>query len=139
MPPEPAEPGVTGAGALPEDRLRIEHMLRCSRDARLIVGNDVASVLAADMMRTRALVNCFTEIGEAAARLTPQGRARVGSVPWRQIVGMRNIIVHVYWGIDLAELVKTVRDDLPVLVNALESALAAWPPPEGPTGLVETD
>jgi uncharacterized protein with HEPN domain len=102
-------------------------MLQSSRDARAIIGKDDAVALAADMIRTRAMVNCFTEIGEAAARLTPQGRIRVGQIPWRQIVGMRNIVVHVYWGIDLAVLVKTAQDDLPVLIEALESALAAWP------------
>jgi len=40
---------------------------------------------------------------------------------------MRNIVVHIYWGIDLAELVKTAQDDLPVLITALQSALAEWP------------
>jgi len=39
---------------------------------------------------------------------------------------MRNIVVHVYWGIDLAELVKTTRDDLPTLIAAMEAALSAW-------------
>lgn len=109
-------------------------MVRCSRDATLIVGADDASALSLDMIRTRALVNCFTEIGEAAARLSPGARSLVGALPWRQIVGMRNIIVHIYWGIDLGELVKTVHDDLPVLVASLESALAAWPnhPPATP-------
>lgn len=111
----------------PEDRKRIEHMVRCSRDARAIVGGDDAASIGADMVRTRALVNCFTELGEAAARLTPRGRALVGAVPWRQVVGMRNIVVHVYRGIDHGELVKTARDDLPVLIAALEAALAAWP------------
>jgi len=134
MPRDPAKPGDGVAASPPEDRLRIEHMLKCSLDARTIVGSDGAAVLAADMVRTRALVNCFTEIGEAAARLTPQGRARVGAVPWRQIVGMRNIVVHVYWGVDLVELVKTAKDDLPVLIAELQSALAAWPtePPSTP-------
>ncbi len=127
MPRDAAKPQDGGAAPAPEDRLRLEHMLKCSRDARAIVGSDDAAMLAADMVRTRAVVNCFTEIGEAAARLTPAGRARVGTVPWRQIVGMRNIVVHVYWGIDLAELVKTTRDDLPVLIAALEAALGSWP------------
>ncbi len=126
MPPDPAS--LSGGGTpAPEDRPRVEHMLKCSRDAGAIVGNDDAAALGADMVRTRAVVNCFTEIGEAAARLTPPGRALVGAVPWRQIVGMRNIVVHVYWGIDLDELVKTTRDDLPVLIAALEYALAGWP------------
>ncbi len=127
MPPDPGAPMEPPAPPTPEDRKRIEHMLRCSRDARMIVADDTAAEIARDMVRTRALVNCFTEIGEAAARLTPPSRALVGAVPWRQIVGMRNIVVHVYWGIDLPELVKTARDDLPVLETALEAALAAWP------------
>jgi uncharacterized protein with HEPN domain len=115
MPPDPGTHPEADTPPTPEDRKRIEHMLRCSHDARLIVAGDDAPVIASDMVRTRALVNCFTEIGEAAARLTPPARAHVGAVPWRQIVGMRNIVVHVYWGIDLGELVKTARDDLPPL------------------------
>jgi uncharacterized protein with HEPN domain len=108
-------------------------MLRSSLDARLIVADDESLTIAKDMVRTRALVNCFTEIGEAAARVTPPGRALVGALPWRQIVGMRNIVVHIYWGIDVGELVKTARDDLPILIDALEAALAKWPPPRGDT------
>ena len=102
-------------------------MVRCALDAATIVGVDEAKQVEADMVRVRALVNCFTEIGEAATRLTPETRQRVGDVPWRAIVGMRNIIVHVYWGIDVAELVKTTRDDLPGLVSAIEKALSNWP------------
>ncbi len=133
MPPDPRASQVQPVPPTPEDRKRVEHMLTCSRDARTIVADDDAAAIAPDMVRTRALVNCFTEIGEAAARLTPPGRTMVGQVPWRQIVGMRNIVVHVYWGIDRGELVKTARDDLPVLIAALEAALASWPPQPPPT------
>lgn len=97
MPPDPNAPRSPAPPPTPEDRKRLEHMLRCSRDARTIVADDDAAAIAPDMVRTRALVNCFTDIGEAAARLTPPGRALVGALPWRQIVGMRNIVVHVYW------------------------------------------
>ena len=127
MPHDPEMNGVQPESPTPEDRKRVEHMLKSSCDACAIVGSDTAEVIGSDMIRVRALVNCFTEIGEAASRLTPGARACVGKVPWRQIVGMRNIVVHVYWGIDVTELVKTARDDLPGLISTLESALAAWP------------
>lgn len=126
MPRDADEPATTGSD-LQGNRKRIAHMLRCARDAQAIVGGDDPIAIADDMMRTRALVNCFTEIGEAASRPTPSGRTLVGTLPWRQIIGMRNIIVHVYWGIDIAELVKTVRDDLPNLEAALGAALSKWP------------
>jgi len=96
----PRDPNTLGPSLprppTPDDRNRLEHMLQRSRDARTIVGEEALDVIAADMVRTRALVNCFTQIGEAAARLTPSGRDFVGAVPWRQIIGMRNIVVHVY-------------------------------------------
>ena len=78
-------------------------------------------------MRSRALVNCFAEIGEAANHLTPAARAAIGEQPWRQMVGLRNLIVHVYWGIDARQLVKTTRTDLPGFIAALRAALDAWP------------
>jgi uncharacterized protein with HEPN domain len=119
----PSQPAVPP----PEDRKRVEHMLKSAGDARFIIADDDAAAIEADMVRTRALVNCFTEIGEAAARLSPRGRDVVGAMPWRQIIGMRNIVVHAYWGIDLNELVKTARDDLPILIAALEASLLSWP------------
>jgi uncharacterized protein with HEPN domain len=130
----PDQSAADDRGLTPEDRLRINHMLRCSTDARVIVGNDDANELTRDMVRTRALVNCFTEIGEAAARLSVRGRGCIKAVPWPQIIGMRNIVVHVYWSIDVAELVKTTREDLPTLIAALEAALAAWPSPPSSNG-----
>lgn len=124
----PRDAREAGGADLPtrEDRKRVDHILRTARDASIIVGDDAHS-LAGDMIRMRALVNCFTEIGEAASRLSDAGRAFVGDFPWRKVVGMRNIVVHVYWGIDAAELIKTVRDDLPLLIAATEEALRHWP------------
>ena len=114
-------------GTSPGDRARLEHMLATARDAIEILGNMTTEEVRQDMMRSRALVACFTEIGEAAARLSDGGRMRAPDVPWRQIVGMRHTIVHVYWGIDLHELVKTVRADLPEFITNLEKALQSWP------------
>lgn len=102
-------------------------MLRAARDVCEIIRNVDRAALPQDMIRVRALVNCVTEIGEAASRLSPGGRSRIGEMPWRQIVGMRNIVVHVYWGIDTAELVKTAYDDIPALIVALDRSLASWP------------
>ena len=110
-----------------EDLRRVSHMLKCANDATTVVAADDASAIAIDMLRSRALVNCFTELGEAASRLTAEGRALVGPLPWRQIIGMRNIVVHVYWGIDMTALVATVRSDLPSLIHSLERVLRSNP------------
>jgi uncharacterized protein with HEPN domain len=106
-----------------EDRHRLEHMRQAARDALDIVGSRGLEDLRGDMIRSRALVNCFVEIGEAAARTTDEARAIALEVPWRQIVGMRHNLVHVYWGIDLEELLKTVRSDLPGFIAAVDRVL----------------
>ena len=50
--------------------------------------------------------------------------ARESDVPWRQMVGMRNVVVHDYADVDLALVWKTVREDLPGLIRRLNAILA---------------
>lgn len=52
-------------------------------------------------------------IGEAAASLSEQIREKYQTVPWSRIVGMRNILVHEYFGVDLETVWGTVKRDLP--------------------------
>ena len=46
-----------------------------------------------------AVAQRLTVIGEAVARLTPELKAKYASIPWTDIVGLRNILVHEYFGI----------------------------------------
>lgn len=54
-------------------------------------------------------------IGEAAAGPSSNFREEHGQIPWRRIVGMRNILVHQYFGIDWNEIWHTVAIDIPEL------------------------
>lgn len=74
-------------------------------------------------------MNAIQEIGEAAARVTDPARERVPDVPWTQIVAMRHILVHVYWGVNRDRLWKTAIEDVPLLVAMLEDAVKNWPMP----------
>jgi uncharacterized protein with HEPN domain len=62
----------------------------------------------------------LTRLGEAASRLSPRLRRR-RSVPWKQIIGMRNILVHEYFRID-PEIVWTAVD---VHLSSLEREVRA--------------
>ena len=111
----------------PDDRERLVHMLEAAEDALRFAGDRIRDDLDIDRMLLRAIFQCIEVIGEAASRTTPEGRARVPGLPWQEIIKMRNILVHVYWGIDLDRVWDTVRTDLPSLVTTLRAALAAWP------------
>lgn len=127
MPPEKFRRSI-------DDRLRVEHMLTAARDVRQYVHNRTREDLDQDSMLLRALMHAVQEIGEAAANLSDAGRARATGVPWGQIVAMRHILVHVYWGIDHDRLWVTATQDVPVLIAALEAACLTWPMPEPPQG-----
>lgn len=120
MPRDPAKGG-------PNDRERLQHMLDAALDVRTFITGRQRDELDTNAMLQRALVNALQVIGESAARTTDEGRARVPSLPWGQIVATRNILVHVYWGIDSDQLWRMAVEDVPVLITALEEAFESWP------------
>jgi uncharacterized protein with HEPN domain len=67
-------------------------------------------------------------IGEAAGRLSDGLRASHSDVPWTEIIGMRNVLVHEYFGVDGEEIWATIHHDLPALKQRLAAILAALPP-----------
>ena len=115
-----------------DDRMRVTHMRNAAGDAVFFAKGRSREHLDSDRMLLRALINCVQEIGEAASRMTDEGRKRVSNLPWGQIVGMRHILVHLYDRIDLDAVWSVVVNDLPPLIEATDAALNAWPEPPAP-------
>lgn len=74
------------------------------------------------------MVHHLQIIGEAAAQLGRVFHEAHPEVPWPQIVAMRNLLVHAYFGIDLDEVWKTLETDLPEL-KAADGRLLGAPGP----------
>src|SRR5262245_24522869 len=96
-----------------DDETRMQHMLDAAHDAAALVKNRSRADLDPDLALPGALIWCITVIGEAASHLTPDGRDALPSVPWTQIVGMRNRLVHGYYLIDRDIAWETVTVRLP--------------------------
>ena len=79
-------------------------------------------------MLALALMKCIEILGEAGARISEEVQARHSDIPWTEIVGMRNHLVHGYFDIDLDRLWATVTHDLPQLAVSLERILSGPKP-----------
>lgn len=126
MPRDPAKSPL-------DDRIRAQHMLEAARDVELLAAGRAKDDLRTDMILRRAIVNAIQEIGEAAAKVSPAGRARIPAVPWPVVVGMRNRLVHGYDEIDYDVVWKVATEEVGTLIAALEAAFVSWPLPEPPT------
>jgi len=120
MPRDPRQGG-------PNDLERFLHIRDAGRDVLTFVKDRQRTDLSTDAMLTRALVNALQVIGEAAARVTDDGRAHSPTLPWGQIVAARNILVHVYWGIDHDQLWLMATQDVPSMMVEIELAITQWP------------
>jgi len=108
-------------------------MLEAARDARQLGAGKVIADLQAEMPLRRAVVNAIQDIGEAASKVSPQGRSRFPNLPWAAIVGTRNRLVHAYDQINLEVLWKVLTDELDPLIAELERGLANWPTAQSKT------
>jgi uncharacterized protein with HEPN domain len=89
---------------------------------RLTTGRDV--FIQDELLQVWA-VHHIQIIGEAAASISGDLRARHPQIPWADVISMRNVLVHEYFGIDLNEIWDTVTNDLPKLKQQIDDILNA--------------
>jgi len=112
------------------EKVRLQHMLDAAHDALSFVENRSRADLDSDRMLTLSLVKCIEIIGEAAAQVSIDWRAICSDIPWTDIVGMRNRLIHVYYDVNHDIVWQTIRQDLPNLIPKLEAILHPEPTEE---------
>lgn len=70
-----------------------------------------------------AVVRNLELIGEAATRIPEDVRLAHPDIPWRQIIAMRNQLIHAYLGIDLDVVWDVVQVELPLLIQQLKAVI----------------
>lgn len=69
------------------------------------------------------MIRAIEVIGEAARHVPPDIRERFPDVPWAEVTGMRDKLIHGYFGVKLDVIWNTVEDDLPVLEESVTRML----------------
>ena len=105
------------------DSAHLWDMLQAANEVtEMIAGRDLDDFLGDRILR-RAIERCIELVGEAARRVSDQGRAATPTIPWREIIGQRNILAHEYGQVDHELLYKTAVEDIPRLVETLNDLL----------------
>lgn len=109
----------------PEDPAYLHHIL----DAIVHIENFSQAITSAQDLKDHPLERAgiermLTIIGEAAKNVSPQVQKEFPDIPWKATAGMRDKIMHHYFGVDYEAVYETIRVDLPVLKQGISAILS---------------
>jgi uncharacterized protein with HEPN domain len=102
-------------------------MLERARDVVTWIDGKTEAEFVSDPVIRYAIERCLTIIGEAARRVTDEGRMACPSLPWRQIIGLRNMLAHDYQEINPSRVWLVATRDIPLLIDELRVVVEATP------------
>lgn len=101
----------------------IQDMLESAEKAVNFVGNLEYEQFSEDDKTTFAVIRAIEIIGETAKKVPNDIREGYSEIPWREIAGTRDKLIHEYFGVNLAVVWRTVHEDLPPLIEKLRTIL----------------
>lgn len=110
-----------------EPELTLRQILEFADEVAILVAKRTAEDLGTNREFRRALERCVELIGEAATRLPEEWRAKHQAIPWRQIIAMRNVMIHGYDEVIDQVLWDVATKDVPGLRHAIAVLLTEIP------------
>jgi len=105
------------------DKIRLQHILDAIQEIdSYLVDVDFEKFMENSMMRY-ACIKQMEIIGEASNHVTDEVKSEFSSVEWDQIVGMRNVFVHEYFGVDATLVWEIIKGDIPDLKNKVQEIM----------------
>ncbi len=108
-----------------DDRIRLQHMLDAAVDACQFIAGQTPNQIETDKMRLFAIIRCIEIIGEAASDISAELRLQAPEIPWKNIIAMRNRLIHGYFDVDTQIVWQTVTTRLPTLIGQIQALLCA--------------
>ena len=98
-------------------------MLQAAREVENMLADCDENTFLTNRVLTLAVERSIEIIGEAAKRVSTTFQTAHPEIPWREIIGQRNILAHEYGQIDHELLYKTAVEDIPELIDLLEDLM----------------
>lgn len=105
------------------DKVRLQHIY----DAILEIESYLVNIEFSDFMENSmmrfACIKQMEIIGEASNHISDETKSKFTSIEWSQIVGLRNVFVHEYFGVDSTLVWEIIKNDIPVLKEKIKEIL----------------
>ncbi len=103
-----------------KDLVRLKHMLDSTRAILDFTKGKKRANLNSNRLLYSAVLREFEVLGEAAGKVSTRTKEKISNIPWKQLVGMRNRLIHAYFDVDRDIVWKTIREYLPTLLITLQ-------------------
>ena len=97
-----------------------DHIINCIKKIRKFVKGIDKKEFAKNELIQDAIIRNFEVIGEASKKISPDFKKVYYDIPWKEISGMRDKLIHDYLGVDIEVIWKTIEIDLPILLKELK-------------------
>ena len=105
----------------------IKHILESIEEIEKHTGGISAAGFLRSTLVQDAAIRRLEVIGEAVKKIPAEAKNRAKAVPWKQIAGLRDILIHEYFGVDLKLVWNIIKKDLPALKANMRKVLKELP------------
>ncbi len=105
------------------DEARLRHIYDAIAEIESYVKDITLDEFQTNTMMQRACVNLLEIIGEASSHLTERFKKEFDQIEWREIVSLRNILIHEYFGTDTKIVWDIIQKDIPFLKQQIQIIL----------------
>jgi uncharacterized protein with HEPN domain len=109
-----------------KDLIRLKHMLDSGQAVLSFVKGKKRTHLKTNRLLVSGIIRELEILGEAAGKVSQKTKNMFPKLPWKQLVGMRNRLIHAYFNVDHDIIWKTVKSNLPSFCRQLEKIIDSF-------------